>query len=81
MKVTLHYFAQVREMMGKESETITLRENETVGGLMERLFLDAAWRDQALRYWRVAVNQEYGSLTTQLSNGDEVVFIPPVAGG
>jgi molybdopterin converting factor small subunit len=29
----------------------------------------------------VAVNMTYAALETQLQHGDEVAFIPPVAGG
>jgi molybdopterin converting factor small subunit len=28
-----------------------------------------------------AVNQEFGALTTELHDGDEVAFVPPVSGG
>src|SRR4051794_20737233 len=28
-----------------------------------------------------AVNQEFGTLTTELHDGDEVAFVPPVSGG
>ncbi|MFN8568786.1 MAG: MoaD/ThiS family protein [Kouleothrix sp.] len=28
-----------------------------------------------------AVNQDYGTLDTELHDGDEIAFIPPVSGG
>ena len=30
---------------------------------------------------RIAVNQQYEAVETELKDGDEVVFIPPVQGG
>jgi molybdopterin synthase sulfur carrier subunit len=30
---------------------------------------------------RVAINERYAAMTTPLTTGDRVVFIPPVAGG
>ncbi len=37
--------------------------------------------EERTRHFNVAVNDEYASMETTLSNGDLVVFIPPVAGG
>ena len=50
----------------------------------------ALWEQLVARYARLsgysgrllyAVNQEFSTLETQLHEGDEVAFIPPVSGG
>ncbi|MDH4032336.1 MAG: MoaD/ThiS family protein, partial [candidate division Zixibacteria bacterium] len=30
---------------------------------------------------QVAINEEFATMNTELTDGDQVVFIPPVAGG
>ncbi len=81
MQITVRYFAAHRDITGCAEEQIELLEGATVGGLWEQL---------TTRYPRLvgytgrllyAVNQEFSQLSTQLNEGDEVAFIPPVSGG
>jgi molybdopterin converting factor subunit 1 len=79
IEVTAHYFAAFRERAGRESEPVQT-ESRTAGGLFSELssrhgFLDA--RDRC----KVAVNGEMSGWDRPLSEGDEVLFFPPVAGG
>jgi len=78
-RVTVQYFALLREQAGRGGETLETRARtprELYGELARRypFSLDAA-------QLRVAINSEFGDWSATLRDGDAVVFIPPVAGG
>ena len=81
MQITVRYFAQLKDQFGKDAEIRELAEGNHVGDLLEVLFPNPDERQKMQKYLRVAVNQEYSSTSQRLNDGDEVVFIPPVAGG
>jgi molybdopterin converting factor subunit 1 len=77
--LTLRYFALLREQTGLEHEQIT-----TTAATPRELYEDLANRHAfTLPSNRigVAVNNEFRTLDHFLNDGDQVVFIPPVAGG
>ena len=79
MNITARYFALFRDQAGCESETI-----EWNGGTTADLFRLAAQKHPALKEEGaalVAVNDEMSGWDAVLSDGDEVLFFPPVAGG
>ena len=76
LKITIRYFAQLREQRGKTEETIECPTGTTVGELFEQLFGNTL--NISVGY---AVNHEQVEATTALSNGDEVAFLPPIGGG
>ena len=78
-RVHLRYYALLREQAGRQAETV-----ETAAPTAAALYSELAARHgfglpQA--QLRVAVNSAFTEWTTPLAEGDEVVFIPPVAGG
>ena len=81
MEVIVRYFAGHRDITGRAEERVTLDGGATVGALWEQLVARyprlAAYSGRLL----YAVNQEFGALDTELYDGDEVAFIPPVSGG
>jgi sulfur-carrier protein len=81
MQVTIRYFAGHRDITGKAEERLDLAPGTTLGELWEQL---------VGRYPRLggysgrllqAINQEFASSASELHDGDEVAFIPPVSGG
>ena len=77
--VTIRYFALLREETGKACETLTLEQGtlaDLYKHLQERyklsLPIEAIW---------AAVNNRFCSWQTDLGDGAEIVFVPPVAGG
>ena len=79
MKISIQYFALLREQAGRARETV-----ETTAATTAELFAEvnarhgfSLSRDQL----KVAVNSEFSDWTHRLCAGDAVVFIPPVAGG
>ncbi|WP_294769832.1 molybdopterin converting factor subunit 1 [uncultured Rhodoferax sp.] len=83
MKVTLRYFASVREAMGTGSETLDTSAR-TLAELRTALVARGDAGAQALapgRAVRMALNQQMSDGAAALSEGCEVAFFPPVTGG
>lgn len=80
MRVRVLFFASYRDAIGTHQLELELDEGSTVADLV------AAVREGhgGVRFPEkppVAVNQEYSAYYAVLRDGDEVAFIPPVAGG
>ena len=79
MQIKVQYFALLREQAGLSEETVS-----TSARTPRELYAELKARhpfslgDESLR---VAINAEFGEWTQPLTEGDAVVFIPPVAGG
>ena len=80
MMVRSLFFAQYRDMAGAEELPVELPEGASVGDLVSALRGRGGLASLPPRPV-VAVNMDYAPLATRLSEGDEVAFIPPVAGG
>ncbi|WP_416236589.1 molybdopterin converting factor subunit 1 [Thermomicrobium sp. 4228-Ro] len=81
MRVTVRYFAVVRELLGRDSEEQELSEGTTVGQLCEQLIAEQPVLDRLRRSLLVMVNRRYARPDQLLRDGDEVALIPPVSGG
>lgn len=81
MRITVHYFALVRESIGKTQETRELPEGSRVSDLLKLLAGDypvvGAMRASSM----LMLNQEYTDEMAEIQDGDEFALIPPVAGG
>lgn len=77
--INVEYYAQLREQSGLSREQV-LTEAGTVAALYEEL---RARHDFTLppSLLKVAVNAVFGEWNARLSEGDVIVFVPPVAGG
>jgi molybdopterin converting factor subunit 1 len=77
--VLVRYFAALREQRGLGEEQV-----ETAAATAADLYAQLARAHRltlpAARM-RVAINDEFGSWSTELRDGDQLAFIPPVAGG
>lgn len=83
MKLTVRYFAAVREAMGTSSEQIST-QSRTLDALRAELVARGGVAAQALapgRAVRMALNQQMSDGSAALSEGCEVAFFPPVTGG
>jgi molybdopterin synthase sulfur carrier subunit len=85
MKVTVLYFARLREALGRDREVLQLPpELATVGALRAWLVARGAPYAEAfteIKRIRAAVAQDMASDETALFEGAEVAFFPPVTGG
>ena len=83
MKITVKYFASIREAIGTGSETLETTVS-TLGELRDELIARGGAHAQALargRALRVAQNQVMANESLALLDGAEVAFFPPVTGG
>lgn len=81
MIITVKYFAQLRDRMKRDEDVIELSPPATPGDVLASLIPDTDERTRLLSCLQVAINHTYQSMQTPLHAGDELVFIPPVAGG
>ncbi len=78
-RLQLRYYALLREEAGRQSESV-----ETAAATPAALYAELAARHGfrlPASQLRVAVNAAFADWERPLRDGDEVVFIPPVAGG
>lgn len=89
MKITVRYFASVREQLG-QGETLDVQAADggpqpaTVGELREWLIRRSPAHAEALggaKALRMACNQTLCGPGEPLAEGAEVAFFPPVTGG
>jgi len=81
MKIRILFFAAYRELLGTGEHHLDLVEPATVSDLLQELWAlgePYAWLPASPV---VAVNRQFAAPDTPLSDGDEVAFVPPVAGG
>ena len=79
ISLSIRYFAILREQSGLEHEQLETKA-ETPQAVYEELRRRYDFTLPANRV-RAAVNGEFASALATLHDGDEIVFIPPVAGG
>lgn len=83
MKIQLRYFASLREALGS-GEALDVAADTTVGQVRDALiargepYASALARGRALR---AALNQTMCAEATELTEGAELAFFPPVTGG
>jgi molybdopterin converting factor subunit 1 len=75
------FFAVYRELAGADELPVELPEGARVADLVARLRAGGNGLSRLPESPVVAVNMDYAPLSARLRDGDEVAFIPPVAGG
>jgi molybdopterin converting factor subunit 1 len=81
MHINLLLFALYRDLTGVSELTVQVPDGSTAAAAL------AVLRSEDSRFAAlpaepvVAINREYAFLDTQLSEGDELALLPPVAGG
>lgn len=81
MRVQARFFAAYRELTGASHTEVDLPQGATVADLIDALRARGPSFSALPARPAVAVNLEYAPADTGLRDGDEVAFIPPVAGG
>jgi molybdopterin synthase sulfur carrier subunit len=83
MKVTVKYFASIREAVGVSSESLDTTAS-SLAALRDELIALGGQRAESLargRAVRMALNQVMSDESMALLDGAEVAFFPPVTGG
>jgi len=78
-KLHIRYYAILREQAGRNEESLTTSADPPAA-LFDELKSKHPFTLEA-RQLKVAINAEFSDWQTPLKDGDNVVFIPPVAGG
>ena len=83
MKITIKYFASIREALG-HSSVVHETSTTTLASLRDELIATSPAHTAALargRAVRMALNQVMSDESAVLVDGCEVAFFPPVTGG
>ena len=83
MRVTVKYFASIREAIGHASEQMETSAT-TLAGLRDQLLALSLAHAESLargKTVRLALNQVMSEESAALTDGCEVAFFPPVTGG
>ena len=80
MTVKVRLFASYAESLGKSELSLDLGVGATVADVMKAV-AEMPGANGLPPSPLVAVNCSYAMATTNLTDGDEIAFIPPVAGG
>ncbi len=81
MRVTIRFFATLRDRVGVDRAEVELADGATVATLLKYLGETYPKLAPALGTSIVAVNHDYAFAENPLSEGDEVGLFPPVSGG
>lgn len=85
MKITLRFFASVREQLGTSQENLALPDGVASVAAVRALLVQrgGVWADALAgdKSLRTALNHVMCNADTALEEGCEVAFFPPVTGG
>ena len=81
MHITVLLFARLRDIAGTANLHRKLQDGATARVLWKTLVQDFPEFDSYSTAISTAVNEEYAHMDSELSDGDEVAFLPPVSGG
>ena len=81
VRIRVLFFGVLRDITGRPEDTLDLPDGGLLGSVFEhyaRLFPKLQGMAASVV---LALNQEFSTPSTPLSEGDEVAFLPPVSGG
>lgn len=81
MRVNVKLFARLRELVGAGELTLDVPGATTVADVWTALVAAHPAAGAYARSMSCAVNLDYARMTTTVTDGDEVAFLPPVSGG
>ena len=81
MKVRLLFFAVLRDIVGKTETELDVPEGTCAADVWRKLRAEYPKLAAYVQPPMTAVNETYVRADAPLHHGDELAFIPPVAGG
>ena len=81
MKVSVLYFAQARDALGRARDSVEVPRGATASQLLDEVSRGNPALASLRGSIRVSVNSEVVPPDRRLEEGDEVAVLPPVAGG
>ena len=81
MKVTAHFYAHLRDVVGEEKLDVDLSEGATAADLLEELYQQVPSLRAHDKTILIGVGVEFVDRNYKLKSGDEISIMPPVQGG
>lgn len=81
MEVRVLFFGMLKDLAGRASDRITVREGASVGDVLAHYQERIPQFRQLLPSIAMSVNQEYAGREAALHADDEIALLPPVSGG
>ena len=81
MRVTVRLFARLRDIAGAGELAREIAPGSTITSVWRQLADEYPAFGPYERSVSSAVNADYARMDTELQEGDEVAFLPPVSGG
>lgn len=78
MRVTVRYFAVLRERRGRDEEEVEVEPGTTLADLYRSLFPPGPEGLLPVAFGR---NRAYARASETLAEGDEIAILPPLGGG
>ena len=81
MRVRILFFGVLKDLVGRASDSLELRDGATVADVLEHYESRIPKIREVLPSIALSVNQHYSGPGAILENDDEVALLPPVSGG
>ncbi len=81
MQVKVLFFGMLKDLAGKSSDIVDVREGASVSDVIEVYKSRSPKIASFFPSTALAVNQQYAGPDTKLNADDELAFLPPVSGG
>ena len=81
MQVRVLFFGVLKDLTGRESDTLTLADPATAADVIEHCEQRFPSLKGTLSSIAISINQEYAKPNRAITAGDEVGLLPPVSGG
>ena len=81
MRIEILFFAQLKEALGRDDETLDVDDTSTVADVVSVLAERPEWGPVQALPLSYAVNEEHVDGSHTLGEGDRLALLPPVSGG
>lgn len=81
MRVRVLFFGMLKDVVGHSGEDFDAPEGSSLASVFESYADRFPRLREIARSIVIARNQEFADISTHLSEGDEIAFLPPVSGG
>jgi molybdopterin synthase catalytic subunit/molybdopterin converting factor small subunit len=81
MQVRVLFFGMLKELAGRSSDLLTLPADATLADVFVHYEEITPKLGELAASIAVSINQEFAGLDSNLKEGDEIAFLPPVSGG
>ncbi|HWY60164.1 MAG TPA: molybdenum cofactor biosynthesis protein MoaE [Terriglobales bacterium] len=81
MQVRILFFGVLKDVTGRGSDLLNLPERATLGDVFSHYEEINPRLGELAASIAISINQEFAAPDSQLKEGDEIAFLPPVSGG